>query len=172
MLYSVSQTTVISEHFAVWFLISHVLYFSCFWLAKDLVSVSFLVRFLCSTTGLWLFNMWADEARRTRWRLDRVFQLESKRYNDILKDLLPVHLYDTHNIIPHNSIPSPTFHPGAFSAHIYDQPSLQLRDWHGKCEQEALVLQLDLCAFTEISQNMSALELAQIMHLIFSDFDQ
>ena len=177
VLYSISQLTVISlslRHFSVSFLVSHALYFGCFWLAQDLVSISFLVRFVSSSVVYWLFNLWADEARRMRWRLDRVFQWEMKRLNDILRDLLPVHLYNPHNIIANNSIPLPSCdtRPGIFGATMYDQPSLQLRDLHDKCERDALVLQLDLCSFTEISQTMSALELAQMLHLMFSDFDQ
>jgi class 3 adenylate cyclase len=49
----------------------------------------------------------------------------------------------------------------------------RLLDWTTPkiCERSAIVLQLDLCGFTELSQQMSAMDLAHALHSIFSGFD-
>ena len=35
---------------------------------------------LTSSVGIWLFNVWAEDVKRRRWRLYYIFCLEMKRF--------------------------------------------------------------------------------------------
>ena len=44
--------------------------------------------------------------------------------------------------------------------------------WRSACERyTAVVVQLDICRFTELSGSMSAMEVAEMVHALFSAFD-
>ena len=37
----------------------------------------------------WVLNVWVEDGKRRRWRLQRIFQCEHKRLSTLLSDLLP-----------------------------------------------------------------------------------
>jgi hypothetical protein len=93
--YSLSQFVVVSvsmqhRHVVVMFVVSHLLYAGCLWLLKDLLTGAYLTRVLTSSVVYWLFDLWSEESRRKRWRLDKVHQNEMMRLDYIMRDLLPV----------------------------------------------------------------------------------
>jgi class 3 adenylate cyclase len=86
-----------------------------------------------------------NDVVRAQFRLQCVFQFEKRRTRDILLNLLP-------DDIAKRMVRSSS----RLSADV----------------RRAVVLQLDLCNFTQFSQSVQPSELAVVMHRIFSQFDQ
>ena len=82
---------------------------------------------------------------RAEFRLQCIFQFEKRRTQDILLNLLP----------------------GDIAKRMVRSSSRLPAD-----VRRAVVLQLDLCNFTQFSQSVQPQELAAVMHRIFSKFDQ
>ena len=185
--HSVSVTTV--RLFVVLFLVFNAIYLFIWWLCWDIMALPLLVRALCSVYVSWYQNHWAEEERRTRWRLNRVFQTEMKRFDDILKDLLPLDL-DCDGLSESHVLLSSLLHkrtghqPGSLSPRgaapkgshanllaARGRMMLGFEEIFACYEDDAIVLQLDLCGFTEFSHRVSPVALARALHQIFSDFD-
>jgi class 3 adenylate cyclase len=135
----------------------------CFWLAKGIVTTDLYIRFFISAICYWMINVWNEDARRRRWRLSRVFRAEMIHLRSILQDLLPLDLGEPEHLTEeerklHSQI-SHLSNPGG----ILHKNSCQVR--------RAVVLQLDICGFTEWSQKIEAMDLAIVMHHLFSAFD-
>ena len=135
---------------------------------RDMMPPVFLVRTLITTTCTAILNVWFCDASQLRWRLHRVFQYEMRRFDYILNDLLPSTFDQS---CTHSADASGDHYIGKLKANLaYDN---YLRDntlpFHH--ERDAIVLQLDLCSFTEFSRKISPLELAQTLHQLFSRFD-
>uniref|UniRef100_A0A7S4PJ49 Guanylate cyclase domain-containing protein n=2 Tax=Guillardia theta TaxID=55529 RepID=A0A7S4PJ49_GUITH len=91
-----------------------------------------------------VFSRIKNLAERKRWRLDKLFEVEFKRLKEVMIDLIPRHV------------------------------AMEMLQFSGKIPcamQRAAVLQLDICNFTGMSQTMDALELANMVHDLFSHFD-
>ena len=126
-----------------------------FWFACEIVTKDLIVRFLISAILIWMCNVWNEDTRRRRLRQHRIFRSEMIHLRDILHDLLPLDLDE-----PERFKKEREMHSGAGTLH---RSSCQLR--------RAVVLQLDICGFTEFSQTIDAMELAKVMHYLFSAFD-
>ena len=167
VLYSTSQFMIISlsfRHMVVLFVVSHVLYIMCLcWLSGEMMNGAFLSRQLATSVGIWMFNVWNEDVKRRRWRLYYIFCLEMKRYQNILNDLLPTHLCQK----PAISTAGGRTEPSAAAQLTLDP----VNGINACLVREALVLQLDICGFTELSQKMTPMEIAQALHHIFSSFD-
>ena len=185
--HSVSVTT--ARLFVVLFLVFNALYLFIWWLCRDIMALPLIVRAACSVYMSWYQHHWAEEERRTRWRLNRVFQTEMKRFDDILKDLLPLDLdcdvLSESNVLLRSLLHKRTGHqPDSLSPHgasakgshanmlaARGRMMLGLEDIFACYEDRAIVLQLDLCGFTDFSHRVSPVALARALHQIFSDFD-
>ncbi len=91
-----------------------------------------------------------NHSERVRWRQHRLLSDELVRLRRILADLIPAHIAET--------MVGP---PGVHSE-------------HGRLPRErcrAAVLQLDLSGFTALSQTMAPMEVARLVHRLFSRFD-
>ena len=135
----------------------------CFWLAKGIVTTDLYIRFFISAICHWMINVWNEDARRRRWRLSRVFRAEMIHLRSILQDLLPLDLGEPEHLTEeerklHSQL-SYLSNPGG----ILHKNSCLVR--------RAVVLQLDICGFTEWSQKIEAMDLANAMHHLFSAFD-
>jgi class 3 adenylate cyclase len=135
---------------------------------RDMMPPVFLVRTLITTTCTAILNVWFCDASQLRWRLHRVFQYEMRRFDYILNDLLPSTFDQS---CTHSADASGDHYIGKLKVNLaYDN---YLRDstlpFHH--ERNAIVLQLDLCSFTEFSRKISPMELAQTLHQLFSRFD-
>ena len=89
-----------------------------------------------------------NHSERVQWRRHRLLRDELARLRCILADLLPAHMAETLG------------GPGP----------------HAVCEIPrklclAAVLQTDICGFTALSQSLPPMEVAQLVHRIFSSFD-
>ena len=91
-----------------------------------------------------------NHSERVRWRQHRLLGDELIRLRRILADLIPAHIAKT--------MADPT---GICSVHS-ELPRERCR---------AAVLQLDICGFTALSQTMSPIEVARLVHRLFSRFD-
>jgi class 3 adenylate cyclase len=179
------------------FVVMQLIVLVAFWLSAELLQPLFVSRYIASCIIVCLSNVWAEDSRLRRWRLHRVFRSEMKRFDDILSDLMPMKA----DIMPFplaassDTAPSTTSalaagdeEPAGVRAGSGDQPrpakplSLQLSlrrpsgtyDWNRSCsfhELEAVVLQLDICGFTQFSREVTAMELALTLHHVFSVFD-
>eukprot|EP00960_Hanusia_phi_P074956 768351-Hanusia_phi.AAC.1 len=109
---------------------------------KDLLQ-NFLILLLTGFVSFIVVRL-TDYSERFRWRMHQVFNIESTRLREILSDLMPSNVADD---MMSNSMKQP-------------------------CQQElAVVLELDLCNFTRLSQGMDPMELANMIHRVFSKFD-
>ncbi len=170
------------------------LYLVMLWAMLEMLPKIFLSRMLISAVSIVVQNVWFSDISRLRWRLHRVFQYEMKCFEDILNDLLPSNVISTSE---HNS-PSTVrrvdstvsgggdasqgaSYVGNLQANLFLLDSERQTDNYynailrGKplplYERFAIVLQLDICSFTEFAQQITALELARTLHQIFSRFD-
>jgi class 3 adenylate cyclase len=91
-----------------------------------------------------------NHSERVRWRQHRLLGDELIRLRRILADLIPAHIAET--------MADPV---GICSVHS-ELPRERCR---------AAVLQLDICGFTALSQTMSPIEVARLVHRLFSRFD-
>ena len=116
-------------------------------------------------------------AQRRRWRLHRVFSLEMSLLEDILQDLLPLHLVSGRRTSDGELRPQMLKAQSATGSFLSEadlkelNPGLLLEKMTTCFEKNAFVLQLDICGFTEFSQQVSAMDLALVLHHLFSAFD-
>eukprot|EP00960_Hanusia_phi_P046496 757873-Hanusia_phi.AAC.1 len=92
-----------------------------------------------------VFSRIKNVAERKRWRLDKLFEVEFKRLKEVMIDLIPRHV------------------------------AVEMLKSSGKIPcvmQRVAVLQLDICNFTGMSQTMDAMDLANMVHDLFSHFDE
>ena len=170
-LYSLSQLVIVScsmRPYTICWALSHLLYIAMYHQSRTFITVAFVVRFIGTSISLWVFNMWAEDARRRRWLVYRVFRLEMKRLNDILGDLLPLWSVDARTsassalgagdgILPHQERLHPSF-----------DMLLTLSSHMSTCShRQALVLQLDIVGFTALSQRITPMQLAQVLLCVF-----
>jgi len=171
-LYSLSQFVIVScsmRPYTICWAVSHLLYIAMYHQSRKFITVAFVFRFLCTSISIWFFNMWAEDARRRRWLLHRVFHLEMKRLSNILGDLLPLWSVDARTsassalgagdgIWPHQECLRPSL-----------DMLLTLSSQMSTCShRQALVLQLDIVGFTGLSQRITPLQLAQVLLSVFS----
>ena len=139
---------------------------------RQMIPMVFVFRLFITLVVIFMLNLWFSDVERLRWRLDRVFEYEMRHFEDMLNDLLP--MSGTISSCSSGTGDSSVCNFGVITASkqilSYDN---YLRDnslplYH---ERDAIVVQLDLCGFTEFSQNISPIELAGTMHQIFSQFD-
>ena len=108
-------------------------------------AVAYAVSFtLLLCVGSALLSRAADMDERRRWLLDFRFQAELRKLRRMLFDLLPA------------KVASRMLEAGG---RIPCEPCV------------AVVLQLDICRFTELSQTMAPMEVARMLHGVFSAFD-
>ena len=142
--------------------------------ARHLITSAFISRWLCSSISTWMFVVWAEEDNRRSWRLHHVFSTEMKRLDNILNDLLPLNL-DAQEHFPGTAVvlnAQPNQNPSEGSLWTRRRYSSNLLSGINTGQKrEALVLQLDLCHFTQLSRSISAMHLAQALHELFSAFD-
>jgi len=172
--YSMSQFLVVTlnfRHALVLMGAMSALYGWCFWRVADIINGGFWFRFFCYLGVICMFLVWNEDAQRRRWRLHEVFHREIQRFDAILDDLLPINLHKP----PHDVSCAPRAKKGGGAEegrHPREVRSPSLDSLTAPCQQRyALVLQLDLCGFTELSTKITPMELAQVMHHLFSAFD-
>ena len=197
-LYSVGTFFIRSltfRHMVIFFSLSHVLYLGSFWVGNEVLSsrgameewwpmCSMMVRTVATSIMVFHFNVWAEAGMRRRWRLRRVFHTEMTRFNEILNDLLPLNSMDP--VEKQNDDAdedggvsgggglecSATHRSGARASTEWCRPRLSLNPLNSTCcERVAVVLQFDMCSFTEFSKKVTPLELAHTLHHVFSEFD-
>jgi class 3 adenylate cyclase len=140
---------------------------------RNMIPKVFISRLFITLVGIFMLNLWFSDVNRLRWRLHRVFEYEMRLFEDMLHDLLPM----TGTIASCSSGAGDYSSVCNFGKTKAPQQNVSYDNY--LCdnslpvylERAAIVLQLDLCGFTEFSQNMSPIELADTMHEIFSQFD-
>ena len=176
-LYSLSQFLVLSQplrHFLVLYVLSHLCYLVIYQQSRDFIAGAFVIRFMCTALGVWMFNVWCEDLKRRRWRLHHVFQIEMKRFMDILDDLVPLNIEASHGHAARlsNKTPEGEESPRRTGRYQASLDTLKGIATLSTCAQRrALVLQFDVSGFTEFSQQVTAMELAQVTHHLFSTFD-
>ena len=94
-LYGVMQFAILSLPFSqivLFFPAFHVLAMVSFWLYRNRMTASFIIRCFASSIGIWCLNVWVEDSNRIQWRLHYVFDTEMRRFDAILRDLLPLAL--------------------------------------------------------------------------------
>ena len=162
--------------------------------ARHLLSLGYVLRFAGSVMGTWCLNVWREETDRRRWRLHSIYETEIQRLQHILNDLLPLNVVQDAHAGPKRrggglgaggggsdldlGLGLGNW-SGGLGLHVRRNRSSKVMrhlqehlrsvyDWH---QLRAVVLQLDLVAYTELAQSISALEVAQMLHQIFGAFD-
>jgi class 3 adenylate cyclase len=195
-LYSVGTFFIRSltfRHMVIFFSLSHVLYLGSFWVGNEVLSsrgameewwpmCSMMVRTVATSIMVFHFNVWAEAGIRRRWRLRRVFHTEMTRFNEILNDLLPLNSMDPvekqnddadedGGVWGGGGLERSATHRSRASTE-WCRPRLSLNPLNSTCcERVAVVLQFDMCSFTEFSKKVTPLELAHTLHHVFSEFD-
>ena len=174
MLFIMSQTFIVFGSFqsmALLYGIVNLLSILAIWSAEDIVPRAFVLRWVASSIANWMFIVWTERGNRRSWRLHNVFVTEMKRLNDILNDLLPLNL-DGKSGFPGTAavLSSAGYAEWAFWAQRRNSLNL-LSGINTAHQREALVLQLDLCDFTQISSKTTPMQLARALHEMFSAFD-
>ena len=196
-LYGVMQFAILSLPFSqivLFFPAFHVLAMVSFWLYRNRMTAAFIIRCFASSIGIWCLNVWVEDSNRIQWRLHYVFDTEMRRFDAILRDLLPlvlVHRADEEGFTTQGlsdaseetGLVAGTRPRGdglLYAEEVFDDVASGGFGWgwllgergEGVAqEREALVLQLDLCGFTALSQTMTPMTLARTLDELFSSFD-
>jgi hypothetical protein len=148
-MYSVLQFLIIQEHniIHICILVLHfAMYIMMFYPIRDIVPFDFIIQFLVTTLSTVMLHVWHDNASQQRWRLHRVFQYEMRLFEYILNDLLPSTFDQSALSSADDTYIRKLKANLAYDNYLRDN-SLPLHH-----ERDAIVLQLDLCSFTEFSR--------------------
>jgi class 3 adenylate cyclase len=171
VLYSTLQLLIIQDKdkyvYMCALLLHLTMYIIMLYPVRDMVAPVFILRLIATTISTVLLHIWHDKASQQRWRLHRVFEYEMRRFEYILNDLLP----STSDQNASAEASAGDHDIGYLKAKLVYDNFLHDSSLPLHLERDAIVLQLDLCSFTEFSRKISPMELAETLHQLFSRFD-